>query len=85
MEEGVRGVSAAQASLLVSLVSAPITKYASCSRAHALQKGMPWISTTAWWMQGCSVLLRTWHGPNCFVVASVKRSSFPMSPTVVRS
>jgi hypothetical protein len=36
-------------------------------------------------MQGCSVLLRTWHGPNCFVVASVKRSSFPMSPTAVRS
>jgi hypothetical protein len=30
-----------------SCVSSPMAKYASCSRAHASQKGIPRISTTA--------------------------------------
>src|SRR4028118_625729 len=57
-----------------SWVSVPIAKYASCSRAHPSQKGMPWISTTARCRQAFSVLLRIWQGP-AFVVDWVKRAS----------
>src|SRR5215218_7928047 len=56
-----------------SCVSSPMAKYASCSRAHASQKGIPRISTSARPRQGLSVLLRTWQGPGC-VIASVKRT-----------
>src|SRR5919112_6743380 len=52
-----------------------MAKYASCSRAHCSQKGMPRISTTAWRGQGWSVLLPTWHIPS-FFVASVFSKSF---------
>jgi hypothetical protein len=34
-------------SLVSPCVSSPMAKYASCSRAQASQKGIPWISTTA--------------------------------------
>src|SRR5215213_9385169 len=57
-----------------SCVSSPMAKYASCSRAHASQKGIPRISTTAWWGHGLCVLLRTWQAPSC-VTASIKRTS----------
>ena len=55
-------------------VSSPMAKYASCSRAHGSQKGMPLISTTAGLRQGLSVLLLTWHSPG-FLVASRKKIS----------
>src|SRR5215204_6725098 len=60
-------------------VSSPMAKYASCSRAHASQKDMPLISTTAWWRQGLSVLLLTWHSPS-FLVASPKEDLRPKTP-----
>src|SRR5215218_1371999 len=52
-----------------------MAKYASCSRAHCSQKGTPQISVTARCGQGCSVLLRTWHGPSFFVAAPIKMTS----------
>ena len=55
-------------------VSSPMAKYASCSRAHGSQKGMPLISTTAGLRHGLSVLLLTWHSPG-FLVASRKKIS----------
>src|SRR5918993_1583301 len=54
-------------------VSSPMAKYASCSRAHASQKGIPRISTSARRRQGLSVLLRTWQDPDV-LVASLKRT-----------
>jgi hypothetical protein len=51
-------------------------KYASCSRAHGSQKGMPLIFTTAGRRQGRSVPLRTWHCP-CSLVVLLKKPSFP--------
>src|SRR5215212_10207141 len=59
-----------------SCVSSPMAKYASCSRAHGPQKGIPRISTSAPRRQGLSVLLRTWQG-TCFVIASVKEIPCP--------
>src|SRR5919112_4318469 len=50
-----------------------MAKYASCLRAHASQKSILRISTSARREQGLSVLLRTWQGPG-FVVASVKEA-----------
>src|SRR5829696_1560329 len=50
-----------------------MAKYASCWRAHASQKGMPRISTSARPRQGLSVLLRTWQGPGV-LAASFKRT-----------
>ena len=73
-------LSSASASALLlrpcvsSCVSSPMAKYASCSRAHAPQKAMPRIFTTARWGHGLSVLLRTWHCTG--IVASVKKTSF---------
>src|SRR5919199_3867569 len=55
---------------VLSCVSSPMAKYASCSRAHGSQKATPLISTTAWRWQGLSVLLRTSHKTASF--ASVK-------------
>src|SRR5215208_8441187 len=51
-----------------------MAKYASCSRAHRSQKGMPRISTTAWRGQGLSVLLPTWHTPSFFVASVFSKS-----------
>src|SRR5215213_1895316 len=51
-----------------------MAKYASCSRAHRSQKGMPRISTTAWRGQGLSVLLPTWHTPSFFVASGFSTS-----------
>ena len=59
-----------------------MAKYASCSRAHRSQKGMPRISTTAWRGQGRSVLLPTWHCPS-FFVASVFSKSFTTTVRVL--
>jgi hypothetical protein len=56
-----------------SCVSSPMAKYASCSRAHASQKGIPRISSTARWRHGLCVLLRTWQYPGV-LVAWVKRT-----------
>src|SRR5215207_623012 len=56
-----------------SCVSSPIAKYASCSQAHASQKGIPRISTAARRGQGLSVLLRTWQDPGV-LGASFKRT-----------
>src|SRR5687767_2703776 len=50
-----------------------MAKYASCSRAHASQKGIPRISTSARPRQGLSVLLRTWQDPGV-LSASLKRT-----------
>src|SRR5215210_2803602 len=56
-----------------SCVSSPMAKYASCSRAHGLQKATLRISTSARRGQGLSVLLRTWQGPG-IVFVSVKEA-----------
>src|SRR5215210_5987231 len=56
-----------------SCVSSPMAKYASCSRAHGPQKGIPRMSTSARREQGLSVLLRTWQDPGV-LVASLKRT-----------
>src|SRR5215210_3967077 len=45
--------------------------------AHGPQKPTPRITTSARWRQGLSVLIRTWQGPSCFVIASIKEASCP--------
>jgi hypothetical protein len=57
-----------------SCVSSPMTKYASCWRAHGPQKATPRISTSALRGQGFPVLLRTWQWPG-FAIASVKETA----------
>src|SRR5215217_6753768 len=72
-----RFLSSTSASVLLrrsrpsSCVSSPMAKYPSCWRAHGPQKATPRISTSARRGQGCSVLLRTWQGPD--TIASVKK------------
>jgi hypothetical protein len=53
-----------------------MAKYASCSRAHGLQKGMPLTFTIAGRRQGIFVPLRTLHCCSCSLVVLIKRSSF---------
>src|SRR5215208_6171444 len=65
---------AAEALRPSSCVSSPMAKYASCSRAHASQKGIPRISTSARPRQGLSVLLRTWQDPD--VLGAWVKSTF---------
>jgi hypothetical protein len=64
-----------------SCVSSPMTKYASCWRAHGPQKATPRISTSALRGQGFPVLLCTWQWPG-FAIASVKET--PIRKTLDR-
>src|SRR5215212_330985 len=82
-----RILSSASASSLLrkpcvfSCVSSPMTKYASCWRAHGPQKATPRISTSARRGQGFPVLLCTLQWPG-FAIASVKET--PIRKTLDR-